>query len=93
MTRTLLTAIFLTLFSQAAWSFDCDLVQHKISESIHNIKVADRERWKIRRKIVDEQDGQHLPSQNKTLNAYDKMEAEYLEKLNKWAAVYSALYQ
>ena len=90
MTRTLLTAIFLTLFSQTAWSFDCDLISNRASESVLTIKIVTEALDGLRTKVSSEKDGQYSLSETKHSNRLLETESKHLDKLYKWATIYNA---
>ena len=100
MTRTLFTAIFLTLFSHTAWGvslewqlkreIDCGRIKHYSDEAFFNIDLFRKEIGDLNIKVGDEQKGYRTADQRETIALWEKNISDALDRLEKWAIIYNA---
>ena len=100
LTRTLLTAIFLALFSQTAWGvslewqlktkIDCDRIKHYSDEAFFNIDANRKDIWELKAKIIEKQNGKHTAGQSETIKMWESTISDALDDLEKWATIYNA---
>lgn len=98
MTRTILTIVFLTLFSQTTFAnapdwqpsikISCENVKFYADEAFFNIELNRKDIWDLNQKIMETQKGIATAEQNEIKETWENLKSESIEILEKWAAMY-----
>ena len=93
LTRTLLTAIFLTLCSQTAWAVDCNYVLKETEYLLSEHKRLENKKDDLIGQSIASGAIKFTNSEQQKLDWHNEAQLKYLESLNKWATVYRTFCQ